>query len=262
MHQIRLILRMEHGFRPNPVPMLIAIAGVFGMLGVIIHLNSEINTYLTIKINQFTIPVFDQFWAYVTQLGEASLIIPLMVAWICQRPGDGFRLFWIVLLASLSSNILKDLFNTLRPAAVIPESINVIGPVIKNRAFPSGHSITAASAAGALLLYSYGRWVVSIGIVGALSRVMVGAHWIADVLFGVSIGFIAALIGYLIAKRYQPSLRYGEQIKIGVCVLGFIVAISNDTGYSSDWVVDLGTGLIAVIVSGNWVMNQVSRRAS
>ena len=85
----------------------------------------------------------------------------------------------------------------------------------RDLAFPSGHA-TAAFAAAAVLTYlsPKGRWFFSAVAAGtALSRVIAGAHFYSDILFGAALGWTVSwfTIGYLdrLLSRAEEKRRGG-----------------------------------------------------
>lgn len=75
-------------------------------------------------------------------------------------------------------------------------------------AFPSGHATTAVAAATALALcfprLSWG-WL-AIGILAALSRALIGVHWLTDCLAGMMLGAVVA------AFLYQRMIAAGHKL--------------------------------------------------
>jgi membrane-associated phospholipid phosphatase len=69
--------------------------------------------------------------------------------------------------------------------------------------FPSGHAITAFAAAAALTAVApWGRWTwlgVAAGI--GISRVLLNAHFVSDVLAGAAIGWWAGQVGVILSAR-------------------------------------------------------------
>jgi membrane-associated phospholipid phosphatase len=138
---------------------------------------------------------------------------------------------------------LKHLLEVPRPAAVLAQdSFNIIGPVLGHNAFPSGHSVTALVLAGIGWLYLRSPWlkalVLMVGVTAALSRIMVGAHWPADVCAGMLGGWLSAYAGVALSRRWRWGTGMIGQRVLAVILL--LCALSllffHDTHYpQADW---------------------------
>lgn len=105
--------------------------------------------------------------------------------------------FAALLLAGILANGLKELVHTPRPLAVLdPSQVHVLLEPLRLRAFPSGHSASAAAlATWALHRWGWPAWpLLVLALLGGISRVAVGAHWTFDVLGGWALGALAALL--------------------------------------------------------------------
>jgi membrane-associated phospholipid phosphatase len=153
------------------------------------------------------------FWAIITLLGDASILLLALAPFVLTKPQ-----VWFALLASIPAGAMFSVFgkhwaSVPRPASVIePSMFNVIGPLLKHYALPSGHSVTAFAAAAALLATlvpiprSQREWALVGCVVGlasliAMSRVAVGAHWPLDLLTGAAGGWLSGLMGAALARR-------------------------------------------------------------
>jgi len=155
------------------------------------------------------------FWAHATILGDGLVCAALFLPWVRRHPERvwGGILGALVMVVVLHS--LKRLLGFLRPLAVLPEeTVNLIGPGLRSRAFPSGHTATFALFAGILSLTSRQRlvWIPALGgaILVGVSRMAVGVHWPSDILAGLALGWISAWIG----------LRWGARMSWGATIIG------------------------------------------
>ena len=121
-----------------------------------------------------------------------------------------FYVFCSVLMASLTTGILKVLIGRSRP--IIYEALNtsVFVPGTYEYVFnsmPSGH--TAVSFAGLVMigmLFPKIKWATwTTAILVALSRLYVGVHWASDVIFGAFIGMICADVVKAVLKKINSK---------------------------------------------------------
>lgn len=100
-------------------------------------------------------------------------------------------------------------------------------------AFPSGHAAAATVTWGALATVvdrgsRRGRYAVAgtVAVLVATSRVVLGVHYVADVVAGVALGLVA--VGGLVALRRVPAERLPAEpvtVVLGVAVVTTLVAL-------------------------------------
>src|SRR4051794_28433592 len=135
----------------------------------------------------------------ITWLGATAVVVPLALAagiwdWVSRRRPDGLLfLLAVVVGQNLIANVVKVILD--RPRPPVPGQL----AAASGFSFPSGHTTAAAATYAALaLLLARGRpWPVRlalgagaaavIALVGA-SRVLLGVHWMTDVLAGAAVG--------------------------------------------------------------------------
>src|SRR3972149_7238749 len=108
------------------------------------------------------------------------------------------------LSGGLLVQILKHLFGRVRPWAL--GAGNFFGPHLGGSfsSFPSGHSVSLFALAAILghALPSWRSGFFALAALGALSRVIVGAHFLSDVVAGAALGF---WVGFCLIHLFPAS---------------------------------------------------------
>jgi len=153
-------------------------------------------------INRFTQILPDTIWAWLTFFGNGWGIFAMAFPLLLLAPHLLTAGIIAGGVAALSSTLLKSWFDLPRPAGLLEDgTFYRIGEPLLNRAFPSGHTLTAFAIASALYFSvdtDKRRPMLLIFVFAALiglSRSAVGAHWLTDVLAGAGIGMWCGMIG-------------------------------------------------------------------
>jgi undecaprenyl-diphosphatase len=143
---------------------------------------------------------------WITWAGDAaqrSVVMMVCAAWLFwkKRPKAGLIMLVFPSLAGATSSLLKQVFARPRPD-IVPH-LDSFG----NLSFPSGHATNAVAILllAALLLPKRHRpfWIalgLSIALLIAASRVLLGVHWPSDVVAGLLLGAGFALAGAALAN--------------------------------------------------------------
>jgi membrane-associated phospholipid phosphatase len=263
--------------RRRDLPPLLALAVLLIAAGAAVQL-SGLNTPWMLRAHAEAPGAFASvFWscATIVGLGWSAVILALAV-----DRGDG-RVTALLgpafVLTGLLTHIPKYLLASPRPAgtAILPH-LHVIGDAFRGSvSMPSGHSV-AAGAMAALLCVALPRSRALLGgallfVVAALiawSRVMVGAHWPADVLVGSGVGLLS--VGLVIAgalgpmqgayQRFIPRIgsRAGQRWVAALEIFAAAGLLKEHTGYPA------GRGMVILLAvvalaSAGWRWHAASR---
>jgi undecaprenyl-diphosphatase len=150
---------------------------------------------------------------YASTLGPALLAAAVLLGvWLCR--GRDSRSLALAGWAGLAPLVAVPLTQPLvhladrdRPYATL-DHVLVLAHRSTDASFPSDHSVLAGSVLAALLLLDkrLGAAAAAAGVLLALSRVYVGAHYPGDVLAGLVLGALVALGGWALLERPLTAL--------------------------------------------------------
>jgi membrane-associated phospholipid phosphatase len=197
------------------------------MLGLALVLVTGINKDLFTLINAFAAHTYPFIWANLTFMGDTMAACAILVLFIRKRPDLVWAGIIAAIIGTLIVNLLKAYFNTPRPPAIIDKNmINIIGPALLGRSFPSGHTVTIFTLAGVLIFFvrsfSVRLCLILIALLTGISRIAVGVHWPSDVLAGAAIGCLCATTGVYIVTKL--GLNRNKPLQI---VVGSVLILSN-----------------------------------
>ena len=164
------------------------------MIDVIINVDKKIFTFFNSSIAN---PVFDIFFPIITN--QDIWIIPILLGIIILsiKGGTKGRIASIVLIIGViladysSAQIIKPCFQRLRPSHDILDQIRLLVPKGGRYGFVSSHAANMYVSA-TILGYFYSkqkRLFFTIASLVAFSRVYVGVHYPADIVFGGLLGY-------------------------------------------------------------------------
>lgn len=206
-----------------------------------------------IAILQTSFAWLNGFFKAVTFLGSEEFFILVMpVLYWCVDTGAGLRIGMILLLSGHLNGVFKVLFHSPRPFWYSPD----IKALSTETSFgmPSGHAMNTASIWGLAAVLSRRKWFVLLSVavifLVGFSRLVLGVHFISDVLVGWALGLILL---FLFVKLDRPVSTW--LVKRSLSDLYWIVLAS--TAFL------ILIGYLAVILSGqpplptSWIQNAI-----
>ncbi|MFN3610573.1 phosphatase PAP2 family protein [Tepidimonas sp.] len=187
-----------------------------------------------VGVQRLTRTTPDLLWWWLTWLGDTHFALAMFLA---AAIATGHRraspaLLWSIAPATLTLHGIKALAAAPRPAAVLPpDAFHLIGDVLRQGSFPSGHTVTAFTLAACWVLTTpppqrrlAAAAALPLAFAIGLSRVAVGAHWPLDVAVGALLGWLCAAAAVVAARRWGPRpgdvLHHWEIAAAGVLGLG------------------------------------------
>jgi membrane-associated phospholipid phosphatase len=156
-----------------------------------------------------------QVFQWITKLGISTGYLVAFFAlfvffkYCLSRPIAAHRalfLFAAVALSGLTTDLIKPLVGRLRPKLLFEANLYGFDPFrigYEYNSFPSGHATTVFALAAALSFFSP-RWrlpLFSFAAVVGLSRIIVGAHYLSDIMAGAYVGVMTVFALVLLCRR-------------------------------------------------------------
>lgn len=195
-----------------------------GMAAMIASLGLNIPPFLSIQRAVHGPPAL---WQSITLFGNGLVGLVLCALWLRSWPAAIWAAMLGAIPAALVTRILKLVIDVPRPAALLDE-VQLLGPAYRHASFPSGHAMTAFLLAGIACSVhrsaSARLLILTATSLVALSRIVVGLHWLIDVLCGAAAGWVSAQAGLVGARRW-PIARW----KVAPLVLVVVVFAASLT---------------------------------
>ena len=219
-------------------------------LAVLLALNG--NVALFYVMNRIMSYASDGLWLHLSLLGDGQLVILFILPFIGRRPDLVWQYLLAFLLAGLFVHGMKELFSALRPpASLLADSFHLIGPALRNNAFPSGHTTAAFVLAGLVCLQRINIWFKFAALLLAtfigFSRIASGVHWPQDVLGAALGGWMVAIAAVWLSQYWHAGLNIRVQRVFALIVTPLSVwAVWSLWQHLDD--VYPGTGLMKVLL--------------
>jgi len=159
----------------------------------------------------------DRFFYYTNWLGDGLVFLPAILGMLFYRYRFAVTLPLLGASVSFFTQSAKRLFAHPRPLAyfrdlqLTDQLVPVEGVTLHSgmNSFPSGHTMTAFALFAFLALSlpnkrSVGALCFFLALMGGLSRIYLGQHFLKDVYLGSIMGVALALCWYLLQYRFWP----------------------------------------------------------
>jgi membrane-associated phospholipid phosphatase len=191
------------------------------------------------------------FFSYFTELGNGlvclAIVIPLLSLISYKTNLNNVKVQTLVMVGTgvgFIVKFLKELASfSVRPGYYKFEDINYLEPIFSYNSFPSGHAATILSISLAWISLAtkkintkYSLLMVSIILALALSvslsRVIIGAHWLSDILGSIAIAFLALnIIELKVMEKILFTSNLSKYISFLLVGMAWIYIISQGTVY-------------------------------
>tara|TARA_B110000438_G_scaffold90381_2_gene89871 strand:+ start:333 stop:935 length:603 start_codon:yes stop_codon:yes gene_type:complete len=168
-----------------------------------LKLISDLDKATLLWIHQYvTNPIFDLSMPFITN--EENWIFPILFLFLFLgfKSGKRGRITLVLLIIALSitdsvcAQILKPLFERVRPSHLNMEGLNLLVPRGGKWSMPSNHAANMFTLA-VVLSYFYRKTsltIYSLALVVSFSRVYVGVHFPGDIIIGALLGYTTSWV--------------------------------------------------------------------
>ncbi|MBM4172434.1 MAG: phosphatase PAP2 family protein [Ignavibacteria bacterium] len=148
-------------------------------------------------------PFFDKLFVFLTEVKHWYLLYLVLIL-ICFFKGGRIgkiaaigSIFLVFASDQISSSVLKNLFERVRPCNVLL-NVNILVGCNSSFSFPSSHAVNNFAAAFYFgKIFPKYRWILlTVAFLMAISRPYVGVHYPSDIIGGAIIG---SIIGFLLS---------------------------------------------------------------
>ena len=213
--------------------------------GTFLWLNSQIHTLGA-----------EPFWVVMTNFGDGFFLFPVTMLLFLRKPDKYLAIILTMLVGAILINGGKAMIDSLRPLGELGhDMVHVIGPNVRKNSLPSGHTGTVFLLVTLALAHLQGPvrwWVLLFGCVSAFSRIVVGAHWPQDLVWGVWVAFAANFAGSTLAEHIGSGLKSRLFLLFLSVVCALFLPIYDNgfqENYAYIWYWQYGLALLALVLA-------------
>jgi membrane-associated phospholipid phosphatase len=245
----RVTVRDIPGVKPlalsrQTIVIIVVIAIVLWSIAFFLWGEAKLDKWLLIsqnglRTNELVVSVAQAATNYGMAMIVLVYLLYLLLAFRYEKLRDAYRIYLMVFLmfgfAGIGGDILKEIFNRPRPFVEYAGEINALSNAA-TPAFPSGHATKSMALAlpFLLLITAKDNWHRGVKILLAIivfgvcySRVLLGAHFVSDVLAGAGMALICFSLVTLLSNKILSKMtkeRLNFAIKVwAVILLGLMI---------------------------------------
>jgi undecaprenyl-diphosphatase len=168
------------------------------------HLNTWDHAVI-LRVNRINRRHIGRFFALISRLGDGSFWLAVIIAIpFCYGPSAfPFSMLMLVCgaIATIIYKIIKQSTHRIRPCHDTPSLILTVAP-LDRFSFPSGHTLHAVCFTWmtCAAIPSWSWFLVPFCVLVGLSRMVLGLHYLSDVLVGACIGGTIGVLGTLAGR--------------------------------------------------------------
>ena len=221
----------------------IFIAGIIIFcFSLILKIFTDLESKIVIFFNQF---LFDlTFFSFLTEIGNGFFATAILVPCLSLLSSK-LKINYVpvqlmivpALCIGLDVQFLKYILSFERPASILTDEIIFLEPIFISGSFPSGHAATVLSVILIWLSFALNdlkskeskiifSFFILIALSVALSRVIIGAHWLSDILGSLALALMAiAIFNINFIKAFVEKsifFKYFSFMLIGLSWVGIL----------------------------------------
>ena len=221
----------------------IFIAGIIIFcFSLILKIFTDLESKIVIFFNQF---LFDlTFFSFLTEIGNGFFATAILVPCLSLLSSK-LKINYVpvqlmivpALCIGLDVQFLKYILSFERPASILTDEIIFLEPIFIAGSFPSGHAATVLSVILIWLSFALNdleskeskiifSFFILIALSVALSRVIIGAHWLSDILGSLALALMAiAIFNINFIKAFVEKsifFKYFSFMLIGLSWVGIL----------------------------------------
>jgi len=218
---------------------IVAIAIVIWSSAFLLWRQVELDKWLLLnhnglRTNELAVSIAQVASKYGMAIITFVYLIYLLFAFKFEKLRDSYRIYLLVFLmygiAGLGGDLLKEVFNRPRPFVEYAGEITSFSDA-ETPAFPSGHATKSVALVLPFLIMipAKDNWHKGVKILLAIlalgvcySRVVLGAHYVSDVLAGIAMALICFPLVTLLSNKLlsmMPMKRFNFAVKVWAVIL-------------------------------------------